>query len=320
MTLRVVYMGTPDFAVPALHALCADPRVEVTLVVSQPDRVAGRGKRVRRTPVAAAADQHGIPTYQPESLRNEEAFARLCEEKADLFVVAAYGQILLQNVLDLPTYGCVNLHASLLPRWRGAAPIQWAVAAGDAVSGVSLMRMERGLDTGPVYATCTAMIRETETAGELHDRLSQLSGELLIEHLEKLRDPSFEPEVQNADRSNYARMLTVEDRRVDFTASAQAATWHINGMAPWPGARCVIQGETMTLGRARLSSLEVPADAKAGTVLCADRKQGLHIVAGDQQAVEILEAQRPSKKMISAKDMLQGYEIAIGIDVEPFAP
>lgn len=320
MTLRVVYMGTPDFAVPALHALCNDPRVQVSLVVSQPDRVAGRGKRVQRTPVAAAADQHAIPTYQPESLRNDEAYERLAAENADLFVVAAYGQILRQNVLDLPRLGCVNLHASLLPRWRGAAPIQWAVAAGDGVSGVSLMGMELGLDTGPVYATCTTMIRPTETAGELHDRLSTMSGALLLDHLEKLRDPHFVPETQNDDRSTYARMLRVDDRRVDFQRSAQQIAWHINGMAPWPGARCRIAGEVITLGRAQISAMDVPENAVAGTVLCADRRQGLHIVAGDGRAIEVLEAQRPSKKMIAAKDMLQGFEIPLGTHVEPFAP
>lgn len=316
MMLRVVYMGTPDFAVPALEALCQDDRVEVVLVVSQPDRVAGRGKKLQRTPVAAAADAHGVPTYQPASLRdNDDAYAQLQATNADLFVVAAYGQILQQRVLDLPRHGCVNLHASLLPRWRGAAPIQWAVASGDAVTGVSLMRMELGLDTGPVFATTTTMIRAQETAGELHDRLATLSGPLLLQHLDALSDKT-NAEAQNDDRSNYARMLRVDDRRVDFARSAQQVAWYINGMAPWPGARVRLQDERITLGRARPSALGVPSNAPAATVLVASAKEGLHIVAGDGRAVEILEAQRPGKRMMPAKDMLRGIELAIGATVD----
>src|SRR5699024_8661637 len=146
----------------------------------------------------------------------------------DLFVVAAYGQILTQEVLDLPTHGCVNLHASLLPRWRGAAPIQWAVASGDAVTGTSLMRMERGLDTGPVFAQATLMIGETETAGELHDRLAEQSAQVLIQHLERLVDPTTQPTPQNHDRTRYARTLSTDDRTLDFTQTAQEISWKIN--------------------------------------------------------------------------------------------
>lgn len=309
MTLRVVYMGTPDFAVPALRALAKDERVEVALVVSQPDRVRGRGKRIQRTPVAATADAFDIPTFQPESLRTEDAVQTLRDIEADLFVVAAYGQILLQEVLDLPTHGCVNLHASLLPRWRGAAPIQWAVASGDAVTGTSLMQMERGLDTGPVYAQATLMIGETETAGELHDRLAQQSAEVMIAHLSDITDSSVVPTVQNSDRSIYARTLSSDDRRIDFEQPAQHVAWYINGMSPWPGTRCTIDGQSMKIGRARISTLNVDANTAPGTIICADRKQGLHISAGDAHAVEILEIQRPGKKMIPARDMLQGVTI-----------
>lgn len=316
MTLRVVYMGTPDFAVPALRALAQDPRVEIPLVVSQPDRIRGRGKRVQRTPVASVADDFELATFQPESLRTEDAVKTLREQKADLFVVAAYGQILTQEVLDLPTYGCVNLHASLLPRWRGAAPIQWAVASGDAVTGNSLMRMELGLDTGPVYAQATCMIGETETAGELHDRLAEQSAELLIAHLGDITDSTVIPTIQNNDRTAYARMLSSRDRRIDFEQSAQRIAWYINGMSPWPGARCSIDGQSMKLGRARLSSLEVDAGTAPGTILRADRQDGLHLSGGDGHAVEILEIQRPSKRMMTAREMLQGYEIPTGIVVE----
>lgn len=311
-TLRVVYMGTPDFAVPALEALAQDPRVEVVLVVSQPDRVRGRGKRVQRTPVASAADRHQLETFQPDSLRTPEAVERLQSTAADLFVVAAYGQILTQEVLDIPRLGCVNLHASLLPRWRGAAPIQWAVASGDAVTGTSLMRMERGLDTGPVFAQETLMIRETETAGELHDRLSQQSAQMLIQHLESIVDPECVPTPQNNDRSIYARTLTVDDRLINFDQPANKIAWYINGMAPWPSTHFIFDEHKMKVGRARLSEREVAPHTAPGTIVHADAQSGLHIAANDGRAVEILEIQRPGKKMIDARAMLQGYDIATG--------
>lgn len=313
--IRIVYMGTPDFAVPALNALAHDARVDVTLVVSQPDRVRGRGKRVQRTPVAAAADQANIPTYQPETLRTDAAVETLREQNADLFVVAAYGQILTQEVLDLPRFGCVNLHASLLPRWRGAAPIHWAVASGDAVTGTSLMRMERGLDTGPVFAQETLMIGETETSGELHDRLAEQSAHMLIEHLEQLCDPDAQPTPQNSDRSTYARTLSTQDRTLSFDQPANKIAWYINGMSPWPSTRCTIDGQQMKLGRARVSTVDVPAETPPGTILVANQKDGLHISANDGRAVEILEIQRPGKRMMQATAMLQGVEIPTHIHV-----
>lgn len=320
MSTRIVYMGTPDFAVPALRMLATMEDVTIPLVVSQPDRVAGRGKKVQRTPVAACADHFNIPTYQPETLRSADAVAHLKRCNAELFVVAAYGQILSQELLDVPTMGCINLHASLLPRWRGAAPIQWAVAKGDAVTGVSLMKMEAGLDTGPVYAQSTLMIQETETASELHDRLAEQAADLLQGNMNIILDPRHAPTPQNADRHTYARTLSANDRRLDFELSAQALAWYINGMSSWPGARCVMGGTTMKILRARVSSHPVPLDIAAGTILLANHENGLHIAAGDGKAVEILEIQRPGKNSMSAKQLLQGYEIAEGILVETYVP
>lgn len=316
MTIRVVYMGTPAFAVPALQALHRDPRVHVTLVVSQPNRQAGRGQKIQRTPVAETAETLGIPVFQPASLRDEEAVARLRDENADLFVVAAYGQILRQDVLDLPRFGCVNLHGSLLSRWRGAAPIQWAVASGDATTGVALMRMERGLDTGPVFAMTTTMIKETETAGELHDRLAALSAPLLIEHLDALVDPTVVPQPQNSDRATYARMLTTADRTLDFQDSAQKIAWKINGMSPWPGVRITLQDEWLTLHRARVSTL-APTTLPPGTIVEANAKTGLHIACGHGSVVEILEAQRPGKRAMTSSVLLTGYTIATGAIASP---
>lgn len=312
MTIRVVYMGTPAFAVPALEALHADPRVQVTLVVSQPNRVSGRGQKVQLTPVAAAAQALDLPTFQPQTLRDPDAVERLRQENADLFVVAAYGQILREEVLQLPKHGCVNLHGSLLPRWRGAAPIQWAVAEGDAVTGVALMRMERGLDTGPVYAMHATMIAETETAGELHDRLAAISAPLLLDNLERLVDPNVHPEPQNNDRTTYARMLSVDDRRLDLSCDAQHLAWQINGMSPWPSTKLFFGSEALTLHRARRSALTAPADTAPGTVVAASSKDGLHIACGQGSVLELLEAQRPGKKSMTAAILLAGYSIEIG--------
>lgn len=306
-------MGTPDFAVPSLRALVEDPRCDVTLVVSQPDRVAGRGRKVTPTPVKAAAVEAGIPTFQPESLRTDEAHARLDAENADLFVVAAYGQILRQNVLDLPTHGCINVHASLLPRWRGAAPIHRAIEAGDAVTGVSIMRMERGLDTGPVYRMEAVMIGDTETAGELHDRLAALGARTLRDALDDIVDAEFVPSVQPSARTTYARMLGRDDRKVDFDAPALEVVARINGMSPWPGVSVVCGDESLTLLRAEVAAESI-ADAAPGTVICASPRDGLRIACADG-IISILDIKRPGKRAMPVTDCLCGVSLPAGAEV-----
>lgn len=302
-------MGTPDFAVQSLRALHASPNVDVCLVVSQPDKRSGRGNKLRPTPVKAAATELGIPTYQPDTLRDPDAVQRLEEENADLFVVAAYGQILRKRLLEMPRLGCVNVHASLLPRWRGAAPIHRAIAAGDAVSGVSIMQMERGLDTGPVYKMASVMIGDTETAGDLHDRLSVIGADLLIECLPLIASDEFVPTPQPATRTTYASMLGAEDRGLSFVGDAQEVVARINGMSPWPGARASLAGETVTVLRARVSDL--PLTGEPGEVVAAAVKSGLHI-ATTKGVVELLEMKRPGKRAMSAKDCLNGMKIEPG--------
>ncbi|TVR03146.1 MAG: methionyl-tRNA formyltransferase [Deltaproteobacteria bacterium] len=313
--MRVVFMGTPEFAVPSLEALAATPLGEVVLVVSQPDRPARRGRKVTPPPVARRARELGLPIFQPETLRCEDAFSLLRDQHADLFVVVAYGQILRQNVLDLPRLGCLNVHASLLPRWRGAAPIQWAVASGDAVTGVSLMQMERGLDTGPVLAMAPTMIRDGETAGELHDRLSLLGADVLVNALTPLSRGALTPEPQCNDRSTYARMLGVGDRRIDFGRTASRVVWHIHGMTPWPGACVTIGGETLRVLRARVAA-DVPKDSSCapGRILAASPEEGLIVACGEGTAVELVEIQRPGRRPVSARDCLHGFSIAPGQD------
>ena len=303
-------MGTPDFAAVSLRALHEDPRTQVTLVVSQPDRTSGRGQKLTPTPVKQVAIDLGLPTFQPESMREEDAVARLQEEQADLFVVAAYGQILRQNVLDLPRLGCVNVHASLLPRWRGAAPIHRAIEAGDSATGVSIMRMERGLDTGPVYAMSATMIGDTETAGELHDRLAEQGAQLLVRTLDDIADPDFVPTPQPNLRTTYARMLKAEDKALEFDAPALHVCARVNGMSPWPSVSAMADDLRLTLLRARPS--DVPVDEAApGTVLVASAKYGLHIACADG-AIEVLEIKRPGKRAMSTADCLRGIDLVVG--------
>lgn len=316
---HVVYMGTPDFAVPPLQALIDDARYDVVAVVSQPDRKVGRGQKTQRTPVADCADRAKVPTFQPESLRDKEAVATLRGYNADVFVVAAYGQILSEEVLALPAKGCVNIHASLLPAWRGAAPIHWSIIAGDAVTGVSLMKMERGLDTGPTFAMACAPIGECETTGELHDRLAALGATMIRDELALYLSGQRELLVQNSDRSSYARMLHKDDRHISFERPAKEIAHAINGLSPWPGGRANFPGEDGSTQELRLFRARSRAanhrDLPAGTVLSANPDDGLVITGSDGNIVEVLEACRPGKRTMSCVEMLRGFVIQVGKQV-----
>lgn len=317
MAAKVVFMGTAAFAVPALRMLAARSDVTVSLVISQPSRAAGRGKQPTPPPVAAAAAELGLRLEQPESLKTDEVHAMLAAEDADLFVVAAYGQILRQRTLDLPRRGCINIHGSLLPRWRGAAPISWSIAAGDATTGVAIMQMERGLDTGPVFEQRLVMIGDSETASELHDRLAELGGSLLAALLPGILDGSATTVPQPARGATYARMLTRADRNIDFMQPSPAVADWINGMTPWPGAAAMVEGELVLLSRARATALR--HEAEPGIVFVADAKQGLFITAGDGSVVEVLELQRAGKRVMPAKVVLNGWCPAPGTRFEPVA-
>lgn len=303
--MRVVFMGTPDFAVPALKALLASSSVNVTLVVSQPDRPAGRGGQLRSPPVVQAARTAGVPIWQPESLKGDGTAERLSAEDADFFVVAAYGEILRQNVLDIPRIAPLNLHASLLPRWRGAAPIQWAIASGDAATGVALMRMEKGLDTGAVYAMDATMIEDTETAGELHERLAAMGAALLMRELPRIAASECHPQKQPATRSCYASMLTREHRHLPESYSAQKAASWVNGMSPWPGVAVQVSGERLALHRARAT--DRPAQGQPGTFSVSEGRLWLN--AWDGRQTELLEVQRPGRKLVSGSEFVRGTPV-----------
>lgn len=312
MTARVVFLGTPDFAVPSLQRLCET--VDVSLVVSQPDRPAGRGQRLTPPPVAAEAARRGIPCVQPETLRDAEAVARLAAEDADLFVVAAYGQILRQAVLDLPRLGCLNVHGSLLPRWRGAAPIHRAVEAGDGVTGVAIMQMERGLDTGAVWSMEAIAIGETETSGELHDRLATLGADLLVRTLPDVLGRTRAPIPQATSRATYAHKLTAADRCVDFASSGASVAWKINAMTPWPGVRVTVGDEVITLRRAAPGPA-MGAAVEPGALRVEDGR--LFFACADGTSVEILELQRPGRRCLSARECLRGMEVPEGAIARP---
>lgn len=293
--MKVVFMGTPDFSVPVLEALAAAH--DVVCVYSQPPRPAGRGKKDRPSPVQARAEALGIPVRHPVSLKGAAEQADFAALGADVAVVVAYGLILPQAVLDAPRHGCLNIHASLLPRWRGAAPIHRAIMAGDAETGVCIMQMEAGLDTGPVLLREVAAIGPEETTGALHDRLSGMGAKLILEALSRLSD--LRPEPQPDAGVTYAAKIDKAEARVDWSAPAVEVDRLIRGLSPFPGAWCEVAGERVKLLASRL----VEGQGAPGQVL-----GGLRIACGTG-AVEITLAQREGKRAMAPEDFLRGFTL-----------
>ncbi len=296
--MRVIFMGTPDFSVPVLEAVHA--RHDVVAVYCQPPRPAGRGKQPRPSPVQAHAEALGLPVRHPASLKGADEQAAFAALGADVAVVVAYGLILPQSVLDAPHMGCLNIHASLLPRWRGAAPIQRAIMAGDAETGVCIMQMEAGLDTGPVLLRQATPIGEDDIAATLHDRLSVLGAGLIVEALERL--PELTPCAQPAEGVTYAAKIDKAEARVDWSRPASEVARLIRGLSPFPGAWCDVAGERLKLLNAR----EVDASGAPGAVL------GGLVVACGEGAVEITQAQREGKRPMTAEALLRGLDLAAG--------
>lgn len=290
--MRVVFMGTPEFSVPVLRALAADH--EVVGVWCQPPRPAGRGKQPRPSPVQQAAEELGLPVHHPVSLRDPQAQADFAAMRADVAVVVAYGLILPQAVLDAPRLGCLNIHASLLPRWRGAAPIQRAILAGDMETGICIMQMQAGLDTGPVLMREATPIGPEDTAQDLHDRLSAMGARLILTALHRL--PDLVPQPQPATGVTYAAKIDKAEARIDWTRPGTEVDRQIRGLSPFPGAWCEIAGERVKLLRSRLAD----GQGEPGQVL-----HGLTVACGEG-AVEVLEAQREGKRALAARDFLRG--------------
>ncbi len=310
---RAIFFGTPDFAVPCLDALATV--ADVVLVVTQPDRPRGRGLELAPPPVKVRAEALGVPVVQPLKVRTPEFAASLRALAADVAVVVAYGRILPRAVLEAPRLGCVNVHASLLPRWRGAAPIQWAVARGDAETGVCLMQMDEGLDTGPVLARRATPIDPDETAGELAPRLAALGAELLREALPRHLAGALVPEPQDDARHTLAPILEKAHGAIDWSQRAQAVHDLVRGMSPWPGAFTRTPAGATLKVHATCVVADGPADqgvaGAPGTVLRADRAGGL-VVACGEGAAALVEVQPEGKRRMSAVDYLAGRPLACG--------
>ncbi|WP_300515804.1 methionyl-tRNA formyltransferase [Aliiroseovarius sp.] len=294
--MRVIFMGTPDFSVPVLNAL-VEAGHEIAAVYCQPPRPAGRGKKDRPTPVHARALELGLDVRHPVSLKGAGEQAEFAALKADVGVVVAYGLILPQAVLDAPAHGCLNIHASLLPRWRGAAPIHRAIMAGDAETGICIMQMEAGLDTGPVLLREATPIRAEETTALLHDRLSEIGARLIVEALGRLG--TLSPEAQPEVGVTYAEKIDKSEARIDWTRPATEVDRLIRGLSPFPGAKCQIGTEQVKLLASRLTD----GAGEPGQVL-----HGLTIACGDG-AVDILRAQRPGKRAMDTGDFLRGFDL-----------
>ena len=305
--MKVVFMGTPDFSVPTLEKII-EAGHEVIGVVTQPDKAKGRGKKVVYSPVKEKALEHNLPVYQPRRAREPEFIEQMQALNPDIMIVVAFGQILPKAILDIPKYGCVNVHASLLPKYRGAAPIQWAVINGDAVSGVTTMQMDVGLDTGDMLLKAEVPLAEDETGGSLFDKLSTLGGELLIETMEKIEAGDIHPEKQDDSQAGeYARTLDKALGNVDFSMSAAAIERLIRGLNPWPSAYTFYNGKTMKLWKAEVVS---GTDAKPGEIISVD-KQSFTVQTGEG-GLRILELQLEGKKRMDAGSFLRGCALNVG--------
>lgn len=302
--MRIVFMGTPDFAVPSLQALI-DAGHEVCAVYTQPDKPQGRKQILTAPPVKTLALEHDIPVFQPNTLKNEDEQARLRELAPEVIIVVAYGKLLPKAVLDIPPHGCINVHGSLLPRWRGAAPIQWAVIAGDEMAGVTTMQMAEGLDTGDMLLTYETKVGEKETAGELFDRLAQSGAELLIQTLVKLDE--ITPRPQDDAQSCYAHMLDKQMAVIDWSKSAHEIDCLIRGLNPWPIALTTLSGERLKVFAAEKAA----GNGEPGTVLEADPKKGLTVACGEG-ALKLIEIQLVGGKRMKATDFLRGHAIEVG--------
>jgi methionyl-tRNA formyltransferase len=310
--MRLIFAGTPEFAARALAALVGAGH-DVALVLTQPDRRAGRGLRLVPSAVKALARERGLALYQPASLKDEETHARLRALGADAMVVAAYGLILPEPVLAIPRFGAINIHASLLPRWRGAAPIQRAILAGDARTGISVMQMDQGLDTGPVLAAESMPIAADDTSASLHDKLAELGARLIVAVLAQIERAQLRPQPQPAAGASYATKITKAEAEIDWSEAAPVIERKVRAFNPLPGAAAIIRGAGLKIWRARVSA----AEGAPGTILEAGAK-GIVVACGNGSLC-VLELQRAGGKKLAAAQFLAGFPLAAGERLE-FCP
>jgi methionyl-tRNA formyltransferase len=309
--LRIIFMGTAELSCASLEKISNDPSFQVVAVVTQPDKPKGRELKLTPPPVKILAEKLNLPVLQPLKARDENLIAELRELKPDLMVVVAYGQILPPRILDLPRFGCLNVHTSLLPKYRGAAPIQWAIADGEPETGVTIMKMDAGLDTGPLLAMRRTPILPADDSQTLHDRLAQLGAELLVETIPAYVAGKIPPRPQPAEGSSYAAKIKKEDGLVDWNLSAQKIWNRLRAFTPWPGAFSFLQAEAKPQMLKIWKAEVVEKSGAAGTVLSAD-KTGIVVGCG-QKALRILELQREGGRRLAAEQFLAGFPLRAGV-------
>lgn len=308
--MKIVYMGTPDFAVAPLEAILKAGH-EVTAVVTQPDRQKGRGREVQYSPVKECALSYGIPVLQPLKIKEKDAVEELRKYLADIFVVAAFGQLLSEEILNMPRFGCINIHASLLPAYRGAAPIQWCVINGEEKTGVTIMQMAKGMDTGDILLQKEVVLDEKETGGSLFDRLMETGAELIVEALPKIEAGELTPVVQKEELATYAGKITKDMGNIDFAKSAVTIERLIRGLNPWPSAFTHYKGKILKIWEADVVSECANAENPVpGTVIAMDKES--FTLATGEGALRIRSLQPEGKKRMSCAEFMRGYEVKVG--------
>jgi len=311
--MNLIFAGTPEFAVPALKALL-DAGHTILAVYTQPDRPAGRGRKLGMSAVKAFALERGLRVHQPATLKSEDEAATLRALQPDALIVIAYGLILPKSILSIPRYGCINVHASLLPRWRGAAPIQRAIEAGDTTTGVTIMQMDEGLDTGAMLAKAETPIGDDDTAATLHDRLAELGGRLLVETLARLARGDLTPQAQDNAQASYATKLKKEEARLDWNADAGLLARRVRAFNPWPVAHTTLDGQTLRLWQAHAES-GAPAGQPPGSVLAADA-EGVRVQCATG-VLRITRLQPEGGKVLDARAFLNGRPVPAGTRLGP---
>ena len=307
--MKIIFMGTPDFSVGTLEAL-VEAGHEVVLAVTQPDKPKGRGKEMQFTPVKECALAHNIPVYQPKKIREPECIEELKKYQADVCVVVAFGQILPKEILEMTPYGCINVHASLLPKYRGAAPIQWAVINGDAVSGVTTMRMDAGLDTGDMIEKAEVVLAEDETGGSLFDRLAEVGAKLCVHTIQAIEDGTAVYTKQPEESPTpYAAMISKKMGLMDFSKSAVELERLVRGLNPWPSAYTFLNGKTLKVWKCAVERAECGKEAP-GTIIGVD-KSGIHVACGSDTLI-LKEVQLEGKKRMETDAFLRGYHVTAG--------
>ena len=305
--MRIVFCGTPDFAVPSLRQLLADPGFTIETVVTQPDRPRGRGREVSASPVKQIAVEAGVPVYQPDKIKADAAYDFFTRVAPDAVVIIAYGQIIPARLIAIPRFGWINLHASLLPKYRGAAPIAWAIANGETTTGLTTMQIDEGMDTGPILLQQSVDIGSGETAPELAQRMAHAGAPLIVDSLHRLERGDIAPIPQDASQASYAPLLKKEHGRVDWKRPAQQVYNHIRGLAPWPGAFTTFRGQLCHLWGRPAQPRTVAASQQTGTLTLED--DTLYVVCGQDTSLELQFVQLEGRKRVTAREFSNGAHL-----------